>query len=179
MENYTKKSYQVIFTDENDIWWGLGTYANLKDAEPEVNDYLSRYVLAEDEDYAGETPAFGEGYNQGALSEEAGTFGPVFDRPCIMTEDGPVGVRGFVLYETDVAAICTDYAKKHIEEGYKLDKEACDAGMTPTGRMLACESAREIAIGETLEKLAKILSTKDISPEEALKILEAEPEEEE
>lgn len=97
------KYYQVIFVDEYNNWFELGFYKNLKDAEPDVNNYLDSYCLCEDDEIdPGAAPKLGDGpeCNLGPLVEYAGTLGPVFDRD-IAVEEGNVQVRGFIKDSND------------------------------------------------------------------------------
>lgn len=90
------KYYQVIFIDEYDNLFEIGYFKSLEDAEPEVNEMLSQYVLGEDNDVdPGATPEFGPNKNLDRLVEYASTFNTCFDR-MISVEEGYVQVRGFV-----------------------------------------------------------------------------------
>ena len=88
------KKYEVVFVDEYSNWYLIGFFDNLKDAEPELNDYLEGYTLADGEG-EGEVPQFGDSGNLGHLEEYASTFSTCFDRE-IWVEEGSVAVRGFV-----------------------------------------------------------------------------------
>lgn len=87
----SNKKYQVIFVDEYNNFYLIGFYDNLRDAEPEINEYLDGY---EDEDERCELK-FGDGCSLGPLEEYAGTFSPVFDRS-FSTTSGYISVRGFI-----------------------------------------------------------------------------------
>ena len=88
------KKYQVVFVDEYNNWWLVGFFDNLRDAEPQLNDYLKCYNACEgDEEY--DHFAFGDNETLGPLTEYMATSGWCFDR-IIDVDAGVIEVRGFI-----------------------------------------------------------------------------------
>lgn len=84
------KYYLVIMQDEWNNLYYLGEYNELKEAVPDVNEFLTVYDVTIEED---------------DLKEYAGTFGPCFDLDIGMMDKYSerediygIMVRGFVLY---------------------------------------------------------------------------------
>lgn len=75
-----KNRYIVFIQDEwNNLWW-MGEYCSLKDALPEINNFLEVYDIKIEE-----------------LLEYSSTFGSTFDTE-IETSDGEIiMIRGFIL----------------------------------------------------------------------------------
>lgn len=88
------KKYQVVFVDEYSIWYLIGFFDDLQDAEPELNEYLKTYV-GYDDDGNECTFKFGDNESLGHLQEYTGTFGSCFDR-ILDASCGCIQVRGFI-----------------------------------------------------------------------------------
>lgn len=73
------KKYFVIIQDEWNNLYYIGQYNALKDAIPEVNDFLKIYNTKIDE-----------------LEEYAGTFGKCFDKVVEVDEFTEIMIRGFI-----------------------------------------------------------------------------------
>ena len=98
--NYTEaimelKKYQVVFVDEYNNWWLVGFFDNLRDAEPQVNEFLNGQCGYDDEGCEVEHLAFGEDAPLGHLEEYPSSFGRCFDR-IIEADVGVLEVRGFI-----------------------------------------------------------------------------------
>lgn len=76
------KKYLVIFQDEFNNLYLLGKYDDLKDAVPDVNDYLEQYNTKIDE-----------------ITEYPSTFEMAFDMEIENPEEEHIMVRGFIIYE--------------------------------------------------------------------------------
>lgn len=90
------KKYEVVFVDEYNIWWFVGFYDKLEDAEKDVNEYIKDYTLEdEDSEYNEFATEFGENKSLGRLQEYFSTYGNCFDR-IINTPNGCIEIRGFI-----------------------------------------------------------------------------------
>ena len=94
-EGYPMKKYQVVFVDEYNNWYLIGFFDSLRDAEEDVNSYLSNYTCVDDNGENEYVPQFGDDTELGHLREYASTFGPCFDR-VIDVDCGCIEVRGFI-----------------------------------------------------------------------------------
>lgn len=95
----TGKRYQVIFVDEYNNMYLVGFYSNLRDAEPDVNQYLKDYNGYGDDDEEVDAPLhLGDDDGPGCigrLEEYASTMSTCFDRVIDATV-GCIQIRGFV-----------------------------------------------------------------------------------
>ena len=90
------KYYQVLLLDERNSLTEVGCYNSLLEAEKELNLYLQNYTLLDDDGEPSQVPAqFGDGQSLGRLQEYTHTFCTCFDR-LIETEEGTIGIRGFI-----------------------------------------------------------------------------------
>lgn len=111
------KTYQVIFVDENNIFYDLGFFRSLEDAEPELNLMLENYTFdEEDEEHPGEVPQFSEDGTLGRLVEWQAAFDTCFDRE-IYTSEGTIQVRGFIFDSEAIIAKLQELEKGEKEDG--------------------------------------------------------------
>ena len=90
----TNCKYQVMYIDEYNNIYLIGFYNDLKDAEPDINDYLKGYEAIDEDTGEIYEPQLGDEHI-GHLTEYASTYGMCFDKD-ICVQEGCLQIRGFI-----------------------------------------------------------------------------------
>lgn len=89
------KKYQVVFVDEYNNWWLIGFFNDLRDAEPQLNEFLKEYSGYGDDGVKVDRLTLGYDEPLSPLVEYTSTFGMCFDK-IIEADVGVLEIRGFV-----------------------------------------------------------------------------------
>lgn len=163
-KDYIVRKYHVVFCDEYNNWFFLGDYDNLRDAEPDLNDYLKDMEMLCYDDEGNElpcqTPKFGEGENLGVLHAVPGTFGYTFDVE-IPTTCGGCRVGGYIDYKVNWPKLLRDIAGKGKKAAYDLDDLATAETAPIVKSMLLKDAYQRFGAIDAYENLAEVLEKAD------------------